>query len=63
MFDLPRPNITESIVSDIEPLPEPEPPITSTFLLRAVLGSLGRLLMVRRSVWVRITLFWNTGST
>ena len=32
-------------------------------LLRAVLGSLGRLLMVRRSVWVRITLFWNTGST
>ena len=43
-------------------LPLPEPPITSTFLFRAVLGSLGRLFMVRRSVWVRRMLLSNTGS-
>ena len=43
-------------------LPEPEPPITSTFLFLAVFGSLGRLFMVRLSVFVRMTLFWNTGS-
>ena len=43
-------------------LPLPEPPMTSTFLFRAVLGSLGRLFMVRRSVWVRRMLLSNTGS-
>ena len=43
-------------------LPEPEPPITRTFLFLAVLGSLGRLFMVRLSVLVRITLFCGTGS-
>ena len=32
------------------------------FLFLAVFGSFGRLLMVRLSVLVRITLFWNTGS-
>ena len=37
--------------------------MTSTFLFLAVLGSFGRLFMVRLSVLVRITLFWNTGST
>ena len=36
--------------------------MTSTFLFLAYLGSLGRLFMVRLSVFVRITLFWNTGS-
>ena len=43
-------------------LPLPEPPITSTFLFRAVLGSLGRLFMVRRSVCVRRMLLSKTGS-
>ena len=43
-------------------LPLPEPPTISTFLFRAVLGSLGRLFMVRLSVRVRMTLFSNTGS-
>ena len=33
-------------------LPEPEPPITKIFLFLAYLGSLGRLDMVIRSVWV-----------
>ena len=48
----------ECLKYGIEPvLPEPEPPITSTFLFLAVLGSLGRLFMVRLSVFVRITLF------
>ena len=36
--------------------------MTRTFLFRAFLGSLGRLDIISRSVWVRITLFWNTGS-
>ena len=44
-------------------LPLPEPPTTSTFLFRAVLGSLGRLDIMSRSVWVRMTLFSNFGST
>ena len=44
-------------------LPEPEPPITRTFLFRAYLGFLGRLDMVSRSVWVKITFCWNTEST
>ena len=43
-------------------LPLPEPPMTSTFLFRAVRGSLGRLFMVKLSVWVRMMLFSNTGS-
>ena len=43
-------------------LPEPEPPMISTFLFRAVFGSAGRLFMVRDSVRVRMTLFSNTGS-
>ena len=43
-------------------LPLPEPPITSTFLFLAVLGSLGRLFMVRRSVCVSRILLSNTGS-
>ena len=43
-------------------LPEPEPPMTSTFLFRAVLGSLGRLFIVSRSVWVRMMLFRKSGS-
>ena len=33
-----------------------------TFLFLAVLGSAGRLFMVRLSVWVRMMLFSNTGS-
>ncbi len=37
--------------------------MTSTFLFRAVLGSLGLLFMVRLSVLVRITLFSKAGST
>ena len=44
-------------------LPLPEPPTTSTFLFRAVLGSLGRLDIMSRSVRVRMTLFSNFGST
>ena len=44
-------------------LPLPEPPMTSTFLFRAFLGFAGRLLMVRRSVWVRMMLFHGSGST
>ena len=44
-------------------LPLPEPPTTSTLLLRAVFGSLGRLFMVSRSVWVRMTLLAKVGST
>ena len=43
-------------------LPLPEPPMTSTFLLRAYCGFLGRLFIVRRSVFVRITLFHGSGS-
>ena len=38
-------------------LPLPDPPMTRIFLFRAYLGSLGRLDMVIRSVWVRRT-FW-----
>ena len=41
-------------------LPEPEPPTTSTFLLRAYLGSGGLPFMVIRSVWDKITLFENS---
>ncbi len=41
MFDLPRPNITESIVSDIEPLPEPEPPDYQHIFVAGGLGVLG----------------------
>ena len=52
---------TESLTMNSRPK-EPEPPITSTFLFLAVFGSLGRLFIVRLSVFVRITLFWNTGS-
>lgn len=44
-------------------LPEPEPPTISTFLLRAVFGSLGRLFMVRLSDLVRMTLFFGSSST
>ena len=44
-------------------LPLPLPPTTSTFLFRAVFGSLGRLFMVSRSVWVRMTLLAKVGST
>ena len=44
-------------------LPLPEPPTISTFLFRAVLGSLGRLDIVRRSVWVRMMLSSNFGAT
>lgn len=44
-------------------LPEPEPPIISTFLFLAYLGFLGRLLIIRLSVCVRMMLFSNTGST
>ena len=43
-------------------LPEPEPPITSTFLFLAFFGSLGRFDIIRLSVCVRMTLFSNTGS-
>ena len=43
-------------------LPLPEPPITSTFLFRAVFGFFGRLFIVRLSVAVRITLFRGSGS-
>ena len=43
-------------------LPLPEPPITSTFLFRAVLGSLGLPFIVSRSVCVSRMLFSNTGS-
>ena len=49
-------------IKGIEGLPLPLPPMTSTFLFLAVLGSLGRLFMVSRSVCVKMTLFWNTGS-
>ena len=38
------------------------PPITITFLFLAYFGFFGRLLMVSRSVWVRMMLFSNTGS-
>ena len=44
-------------------LPLPEPPMMRTFLFRAVLGSLGRLFMVRLSVWVRMMLSSNFGAT
>ena len=43
-------------------LPLPEPPIINTFLLRAYAGFFGRLLIVSRSVCVKITLLANTGS-
>ena len=49
-------------IKGIEGLPLPLPPMTSTFLFLAVFGSLGRLFIVRRSVCVKMTLFWNTGS-
>lgn len=42
--------------------PLPLPPITSTFLFRAYFGCFGRLLMVSRSVCVRMMLLSNTGS-
>ena len=44
-------------------LPLPEPPTISTFLFRAVLGSFGRLFIVRLSVWVRMMLSSNFGAT
>ena len=44
-------------------LPEPEPPMTSTFLFLAFRGSLGRFDIIRLSVCVRMTLFSKTGST
>ena len=43
-------------------LPLPEPPTISTFLFRAVLGSLGLPFIVSRSVCVSRMLFSNTGS-
>ena len=43
-------------------LPEPEPPTIRTFLFRAVLGFFGREFIVRRSVCVKMMLFWNLGS-
>ena len=43
-------------------LPLPEPPTTSTFLFRAFLGSGGRLLIIRRSVLVRMMLSANLGA-
>ena len=43
-------------------LPLPEPPTTSTFLFRAFLGSAGRLLIISRSVLVRIMLSANLGA-
>ena len=44
-------------------LPEPDEPITQAFKFRALAGILGRVFMVRNSVPVRMTLFWNFGST
>jgi hypothetical protein len=43
-------------------LPEPEPPIIRTFLFRALAGFFGRLLIISRSVFVRITLSSNFGA-
>ena len=44
-------------------LPEPDEPITQAFKFRALAGIFGRVFMVRNSVPVRMTLFWNFGST
>lgn len=44
-------------------LPEPDEPITQAFRFRALAGIFGRVFMVRNSVPVRMTLFWNFGST
>ena len=44
-------------------LPKPEPPIISTFLLRACLGGFGLLLSVKPSVTVSTILFLGLGST
>ena len=42
--------------------PEPDEPITQAFRFRALAGFFGRVFMVRNSVPVKITLFWNFGS-
>lgn len=43
-------------------LPEPEPPMTSTFLFLAFFGSFGRFDIISPSVWVRMMLFSGFGS-
>ena len=42
--------------------PEPDEPITQAFRFRALAGFFGRVFMVRNSVPVKITLFWDFGS-
>ena len=42
--------------------PEPEPPTMRTFLFLAVFAFFGLEFIVRRSVCVKMTLFWNFGS-
>ena len=43
-------------------LPDPDEPIIQELRLRALAGFLGRVLIVRYSVPVRMTLFLKTGS-
>ncbi len=50
-------------VSQKRVLPEPDEPITQAFKFRALAGIFGRVFMVRNSVPVKMTLFWNFGST
>ena len=49
-------------VSQKRVLPLPDEPMTQAFRLRALAGFLGRVLIVRYSVPVRMTLFLKTGS-
>ena len=44
-------------------LPEPDEPMIQALRLRALAGFLGRVFMVRNSVFVKMTLFSNFGST
>ena len=44
-------------------LPDPDEPMMQALRLRALAGFLGRVFMVRNSVFVKMTLFSNFGST
>ena len=43
-------------------LPEPDEPMIQALRLRALAGFLGRVFIVRNSVFVKMTLFSNFGS-
>ena len=44
-------------------LPEPDEPMIQALRLRALAGFLGRVFILRNSVFVKMTLFSNFGST